>query len=390
MPRRLIAHLDMDAFFASVELLRYPDLVGEPVVIGGGRSHAPQMLPDGSRRYARLRDYAGRGVITTATYAARAYGVHSGMGTMKAARLAPDAMLLPVDFEQYRHHSRLFKAAVRAIAPLVEDRGIDEIYIDLTDLPGAQDDAGRAAARGAEGRRCCEATGLRCSVGVAPNKLLAKICSDLDKPDGLTLLAADEIATRIWPLPASRINGIGPKASARLAGFGITTIGELAAADPAWLIETFGNSYGAWLHRAAHGLDERPLVTHSEPVSISRETTFERDLHAVRDRSALSEIFTRLCSRLADDLQRKAYVARNISVKLRFDDFRIVSRAITLPDHVADAAAIRSAAGQCLKRVDLSRRLRLLGVRAGSLLPQALHRPLPHDGRAGGANLPLF
>ena len=151
---RLIAHLDMDAFYASVELLRYPELRGQA---GGDRRRArpaPRVQPDGTRRFARLRDYTGRGVITTATYEARAFGVHSGMGLMKAAALAPDAVLLPVDFDEYRQYSRLFKAAVRAIAPVIEDRGIDEIYIDLTDLPGAQDDGGRAAGARAEGRAC--------------------------------------------------------------------------------------------------------------------------------------------------------------------------------------------------------------------------------------------
>ncbi|MEO8278725.1 MAG: DNA polymerase IV [Ideonella sp.] len=366
--RRLIAHLDMDAFYASVELLRYPELEGLPVVIGGGRRHAPALAADGSRRFARLRDYTGRGVITTSTYAARAFGIFSAMGVMKAAKLAPDAILLPVDFEQYRHYSRLFKATIREIAPLIEDRGIDEIYLDLSEQPGAQQDGGEGAARHLKAA-VHAATGLRCSIGVAPNKLLAKICSDLDKPDGLTLLTEDELAERIWPLPAKKINGIGPKASARLAGFDIHTIGELAAADPAWLVEEFGRSYGVWLHAAANGRDQRPLVTHSEPVSISRETTFERDLHAVRDRSVLSTILDQLCVQLAGDLQRKAYVARNIAIKLRFDDFKIVSRAITLSDPVSEGAAIRAAASQCLKRVDLSRRLRLIGVRAGALLP---------------------
>jgi DNA polymerase-4 len=368
--RRLIAHLDMDAFYASVELLRYPDLEGQPVVIGGGRRHAPEILPDGSRRYARLRDYVGRGVITTATYAARALGAHSGMGVMKAARLAPDAVLLPVDFEQYRLHSRLFKQAVRGIVPQFEDRGIDEIYLDLTEQPGAQADAGHALAQALK-QAVHAATGLRCSIGVAPNKLLAKICSDLDKPDGLTLLSEQDIPARIWPLPARKINGIGPKAAARLAALGIHTIGDLAAADAGWLVEQFGRSHGAFMHRAAHGQDERAVVTYSEPVSISRETTFERDLHAVRDRPVLSGIFTELCTRLAEDLQRKGYVARNVAVKLRFDDFRIASRAVTLEQHTDEAAAIRRAAGGCLKRVDLSRRLRLLGVRAGALLPRA-------------------
>ncbi len=387
--RRLIAHLDMDAFYASVELLRYPELEGLPVVIGGGRRHAPEVAADGSRRFARLRDYTGRGVITTSTYAARAFGIFSAMGVMKAAKLAPDAILLPVDFDQYRHFSRLFKATVRELAPQVEDRGIDEIYIDLSQQPGAQQDGGEAAARQLKAA-VHAATGLRCSIGVAPNKLLAKICSDLDKPDGLTLLAETELASRIWPLAAKKINGIGPKATARLAGFGIQTIGQLAAADPGWLVEEFGRSYGAWLHAAANGRDERPLVTHSEPVSISRETTFERDLHAVRDRSILAGILDQLCVQLASDLQRKAYATRNISVKLRFDDFKIVSRAITLGEPICEATAIRAAAGQCLKRVDLSRRLRLLGVRAGSLRSLAELASLAEASRQPDRQTPLF
>ena len=212
-----------------------------------------------------------------------------------------------------------------------------------------------------------EATGLTCSVGITPNKLLSKMCSEFDKPNGLTLLGTDEIPTRIWPLAARKINGIGPKASEKLAAHGIHTIGELAAADPAFLIANFGKSYGAWLHEAAHGRDERPVVTYSEPVSMSRETTFERDLHAVRDRSTLSTIFTDLCIELADDLAHKGYASKTIGIKLRFDDFKIVTRDLTLPAHTLDARSIRRAAGECLKRVDLTRRLRLLGVRAGNL-----------------------
>ena len=366
MPHRLIAHLDMDAFYASVELLRYPDLLGTPVVIGGGPNTSPALNSDGTRRYALLRHYAGRGVITTATYEARALGAHSGMGIMKAAVLAPQAVLLPVDFEEYRKFSRLFKAAARSVAPVLEDRGIDEIYLDLTDLPGAQLDAGRALGQALK-TAVHDATGLTCSVGVTPNKLLSKICSELDKPDGLTLLHSDEIAVRIWPLAAKKINGIGPKATEKLAGFGIHTIGDLAAADPAFLLANFGKSYGAWLHEAAHGRDERPVVTFSEPKSISRETTFERDLHAVRDRAALTAIFTELCVKLAGDLARKGYASKTIGIKLRFDDFKGVTRDLTLQAHTLDARTIRRAAGECLKRVDLSRRLRLLGVRAGAL-----------------------
>ncbi len=360
----------MDAFYASVELLRYPDLRGQAVVIGGGRDRQPAVQPDGTRRYASLRHYAGRGVVTTCTYEARALGVHSAMGLMKAARLAPDAVLLPVDFDEYRLYSRRFKEAVQRIAPQIEDRGIDEIYIDLSEVPGAQQDAGASAARALKDA-VHDATGLRCSIAVAPNKLLAKIGSELDKPDGLTLLTEADLATRIWPLAARKVNGIGPKAAEKLTGFGLHTIGDVAAADPQWLIANFGRSYGAWLHAAAHGRDERDIVTHSEPKSISRETTFERDLHALHDRSALSDVFTWLCERLASDLQRKGYAAQTLGIKLRFDDFKRVSRDVTLPAPIADARAIRQAAGSCLKRVDLSQRLRLIGVRAAGLVPSA-------------------
>ena len=222
------------------------------------------------------------------------------------------------------------------------------------------------------------ATGLTCSIGITPNKLLSKICSDLDKPDGLTILDAADIPARIWPLPAKKVNGIGPKATLKLAALGIHTIGDVAAADPELLLQHFGRSFGAWLHEAAHGRDERPVVTFSEPKSISRETTFERDLHAVRDRAELGAIFTLLCEQLAGDLSRKGYASKTIGIKLRFDDFKSVTRDLTLPAHTMDAGAIRRAAGACLKRVDLSRRLRLLGVRAGALATLAeLVAPLP-------------
>jgi DNA polymerase-4 len=377
MPRRWIAHLDMDAFYASVELLRYPQLAGLPVVIGGGRRHQPEVLADGTCRFASLAGYAGRGVVTTATYPARAFGVHSGMGLMKAAQKCPQAVLLPTDFDEYRRYSRAFKAAVAELAPVIEDRGIDEIYIDLTDLPGAQDAVGHDPCGGVRAlaqeirNNVRRATGLTCSVGVTPNKLLSKLASELDKPDGLTLLTEADIAPRLWPLPVRRINGIGPKAGAKLERLGIATIGELAARDPEELVGHFGASYGRWLHEAAHGIDERPVVTASEPVSMSRETTFERDLHAGRDRAELSRIFTSLCERVAADLQRKGYAGRTVGIKLRFDDFRTVTRDLTLPAAVADAGAIRAAAGQCLKRVDLDRRLRLLGVRVASLQRRA-------------------
>jgi DNA polymerase-4 len=220
-----------------------------------------------------------------------------------------------------------------------------------------------------------EATGLTCSIAVAPNKLLAKIASELDKPDGLTILRPDDIVTRVWPLPPRKINGIGPKASAKLEALGVHTIGALAHADVAWLMQEFGRNYGAWLSRAAHGEDDREVVTESEPVSISRETTFERDLSARRDRAELSEIFTDLCESLARDLARKGYAGRTIGIKLRFDNFKTVTRDRTIAAATQDAQTIRRAAGECLKRVSLDRRIRLLGVRIGSLSPLTVSSP---------------
>ncbi len=367
METRFIAHLDMDAFYASVELLRYPQLRGQPAVVGG-RRRGP--APEADAAFPTLRNYTGRGVITTATYEARALGVHSGMGLMKAAKLAPDAWLLPADFDQYRRYSRLFKEAVRAIAPLMEDRGIDEIYMDLTDEVAEAGEGGWTRARelALELQSAVRtATGLSCSIGVTPNKLLSKIASDLEKPGGITVLRLEDISARIWPLPARKINGIGPKASARLEALGIHTIGELAHAAPAFLAEHFGKNYGAWMHDAAHGRDERAVVTYSEPKSISRETTFEDDLHPVRDREKLTRIFTDLCVRVADDLKRKGVVGKTIGLKLRYDNFKTVTRDRTIEEPTGDAATIRRAAGECLKGVPLDRRIRLLGVRVGTL-----------------------
>jgi DNA polymerase-4 len=375
-PIRRIAHLDMDAFFASVELLRYPQLKGLPVVIGGGRRTVDEMLrerfagrPESQippEAFPLLKDYVGRGVITTATYPARQFGVGSAMGMMKAAKLCPQAIVLPVDFEEVRRYSRTFKAVIREIAPLVEDRGVDEVYIDFTEVPGGQREGGRVLARLIQ-KSIQEATGLTCSIGVAPNKLIAKMASEFNKPNGISIVLADDVQSKIWPLPVRKINGIGPKSEAKLHRLHLHTIGDIAAQSPEWLVDNFGQAYGAWMHDAAWGRDDRPVVTESEPVSMSRETTFERDLHAVRDRSELGAIFTDLCTRVAGDLQRKGYLGRTIGIKLRYDDFRTATRDLTLDHYTDDPATIRRAAGQCLKRVELGQRLRLLGVRVGKL-----------------------
>ena len=371
-PPRYIAHLDMDAFYASVELLRYPQLRGQPVVVGGRRRAAQNDPADGA--FTTLRGYTGRGVVTTSTYEARALGVFSAMGLMKAAKLAPDAVLLPADFDSYRKYSRMFKDAVRAIAPQVEDRGIDEIYIDLTApvadsaAEGAPDPWARARAIATDIQRSVrEVTGLSCSVGITPNKLLSKIASELNKPGGVSVIRPDDIRSMVWPLAVRKINGIGPKANKKLEQLGIHTIGDLAQKDAIWLIEHFGRSYGAWMHEAAHGRDERPVVTWSEPKSISRETTFENDLHPVRDKEQLTKIFTDLCVRVAGDLERKGYAGKTIGLKIRYDNFHTVTRDLTIEVPTQDAKVIRRAAGECLKRVPLDRRIRLLGVRVGAL-----------------------
>lgn len=385
MAERRIAHLDMDAFYASVELLSFPELRGQPLVIGGRRPKDAQGHPL-PRAVQPLRTYRGRGVVTTATYEARSFGVRSGMGLMKAAALAPEALLLSGDFEAYGRVSRAFKAAVAGIAPCIEDRGIDEIYMDLTDLPGETVTLARQLKEAV-----FSATGLTCSVGVTPNKLLSKIASELQKPNGLTVLTMADIPERIWPLSVSVVNGIGPKASEKLRHLGLDTIGALAQADPLALIRHFGPSYGAWLHEASHGRDSRPIVTSREAKSINRETTFERDLHPKLDRELLSAILLDLCIRLAGDLLRKEVRAKSVGIKLRYEDFKTVTRDVTLTTPVADAEGLREAARSCLKRVPLDRRLRLLGLRASGLISaeEALVE-LERQSESKALGLPLF
>ena len=342
-PRR-IAHVDMDAFYASVELLRRPDLKDRPVAIGGHGN------PD------------SRGVVTTATYAARKFGIRSGMPLRKAAQLCRDCVFLPVDFEAYRHFSRRFKAALATVEPLIEDRGIDEVYVDLSARSEDSDTIGRAMKRA-----ILEATALTCSVGIAPNKLLAKISSDLDKPDGLTLITARDLESRIWPLAASRINGIGPKASARLQALGIGTIGDLAAASPTLLQRHFGTTYSQWLLQVAHGIDERPVVMESEPKSRSRETTFEHDLHPRHDLPEICNLILEMSLQVAEDLSRGGYGARTIGVKIRYDDFTRVTRDLSLSRATASPSDIQQAALVCLERLAMRRPIRLLGVKASNL-----------------------
>lgn len=364
----------MDAFFASVTLLRYPQLRGLPVVIGGSKASwaqssltatvAPEQLP--LEAFARLRDYRGRGVITTASYEARQFGVGSAMGLQRAAALCPHAIVLPVDFAVVKEYSNRFKAAVRALAPVMEDRGIDEVFVDISAQARASGDAGEAIAAALK-QAIVEATGLTCSIGVAPNKLIAKMASEFHKPNGISLVRDGEVAACIGPLPCKRINGIGPKTAARLTAMGYERIEQLALASRELLQQVFGERNGQWLHDAAHGRDERPVQTQREAVSMSRETTFACDLSAQADRAELSAILRDLCQRVADDLQRKNRVGRCVSIKVRYSDFRSLTRDQTIATATADAETIRYWARMCLKRVPWDQRIRLLGVKVGQL-----------------------
>jgi DNA polymerase IV len=258
----------------------------------------------------------------------------------------------------------------------MENRGVDEVYIDFTDVPGGQREGGRVLARLIQ-KSIFEATGLTCSIGVAPNKLLAKMASEFNKPNGISIVYEADLQEKIWPLAARKINGIGPKADEKLKALGISTIGELAAQEQHVLIERFGKTYGAWMHEAAWGRDDRPVETESEPVSMSRETTFERDLHAVHDKAELGEVFTELCESVARDLQRKGYLGRTIGIKLRWGNFKIATRDITIDQATDDPKIIRRTAGLALKRIDLSQRFRLLGVRVGKLIQKDLDKKSP-------------
>jgi DNA polymerase IV len=371
-PARRIAHLDMDAFFASVELLRYPQLKGHAVVVGGKNVPAPFIDDTGQWQYGRLGQYAGRGVITTSTYEARALGVFSGMGLMQSAKLAPEAILLPANFEAYRDHSRRFKQAVASVAPIMEDRGIDEIYLDLTDL-----DSDTVALAKRIKQAVFDATGLSCSIGITPNKLLSKICSDLDKPDGLTLLSAEEITTRIWPLPANKVNGIGPKATLKLAELGIHTIGDVAQTPILDLQQAFGRQMGQWLHEVSHGIDDRPVVTYRDPKSLSRESTLAANLHVKYDREALTRMVDDLCQRVAEDLAHKQRRCKTVGIKVKFADFSVVTRDLTVLEPIGEARDIRDAVSECLKRVVWHDRIRLLGVRASGLISPSEDPPVP-------------
>ena len=336
---RRILHMDMDAFFAAVEEKRHPDLRGKPVVIGGSG------------------DPTKRGVVSTASYEARTYGIHSAMPLKTAYRLCPYAIFLPVDYEEYARVSSLIKEILKGISPVMEDVGIDEAFLDISESHTPSEQVAEEIKQRVKAR-----TGLTCSIGIAPNKLLAKMASDLQKPDGLTILTADDLESRIWPLPVRKLWGVGPKTEGALKGMSIQTIGDLANIPLDTLTEHFGSSYGNYLRDASHGIDDTPLMTDWEPKSSSRETTFQTDIDSWQ---TIARSLAGLVKEVVDDIKGRGYKGKNVTVKIRFSDFQTLTRACTLKEPTADGEVIRKTAFMCLGKVELKKKVRLVGVRVG-------------------------
>jgi DNA polymerase-4 len=352
---RRILHIDMDAFFSSVEQKRHPELIGKPVVVGG----------EG--------DPTKRGVVSTASYEARKFGIHSAMPLRTAYKLCPDTVFLPVDYEEYSRVSEKIKEVLGEFSPIVEDVGIDEAFLDISPVDKPSEEIAEEIKK-----RVKDETDLTCSIGIAPNKLLAKMASDMQKPNGLTIITEDDIESRIWPLPVRKLWGVGPKTEAYLKDMGIKTIGELAALSLERLIEEFGRSYGNYLYEASRGIDESLLITHWEPKSISRETTFQKD---VDDWQVIAKTLAGLTKDVVNSMGEEGYLGRTVTVKVRFSDFKTYTRAKTLGESTDSLEEIRRAAFDCLKRFELKKKVRLIGVRIGNLAPKT--SPLLAGGNKG-------
>ena len=333
MDRRVVAHLDLDAFYVSVEVLRRPELRGQPVVVSG----------DGPRA-----------VVTTASYEARRFGVHSAMPTAHARRLCPQATLVPPDFTVYREASRRVWDLVRAAVAVVEQAGLDEGYLDLSGLV-----APKAAMRRlmADLR---ERTGLGASVGIGPNKLVAKIASDCEKPGGLVALSREMACQRFAAASPRLLPGIGPKTAERLEGMGIAAIEQLRDRPATDLRTAFGQRQAAFLQARARFEDDGAVVPIRETKSQSSETTFDRDL---ADRAEQQRVIERLSADLCRRLQRRELAGRTVGIKVRLDDWTTVTRARTLDDPVNDVAVVTAVARELLAAYDPPRPVRLLGVR---------------------------
>ncbi len=344
---RAILHVDMDAFFASVEVLDDPSLRGRPVIVGG--------TPE------------GRGVVAAASYEARRFGVHSAMSAARARRLCPQGVFLRPRGARYAEVSAAVFGIFGRFTPVVEPLSIDEAFLDVS---GCQRLFGPAAAIGlAVKERIREEVGLVASVGVAPNKFLAKLASDLEKPDGFVVIEADEAQARLAPLPVSRLWGVGRVTGEALARRGVRTVADLLACDPDAL-EALMGAWARTLRELARGIDDRPVVPESEQKSFGAETTFAEDVGAEAD---LREVLDGLVERVGHRLRADGLRARTVHLKARYPDFTTVTRAVTLPEGTDRTPDLREAARELLAR-RLGRRgrpLRLLGVSVSHLEPAA-------------------
>ncbi|HZT15951.1 MAG TPA: DNA polymerase IV [Gaiellaceae bacterium] len=340
----IVAHLDLDAFFAAVEELEQPELRAVPLVVGG--------------------DPHGRGVVATANYVARQFGIRSAMACAEALRRCPHATFVRPRMSVYRDYSREVWARVREIVPTVEQAGIDEGYLDLGAVAPAFDDA-RAVAEAVQAVVRAR-TRLSCSLGVATSKVVAKVASDRRKPGGLTVVRPGREAAFLAPFPIRLLPGVGPRAEERLERAGIATIGALAALDDAGLRQLLPGKVGRELRNRARGIDPRTLEVSTERISISNEETFARD---VGDPERLHDELRRMAQNLAEHLRTRGQVARTVTTKLRYPDFAIRTRSTSMPVGTADAARIGELACALLDRAlrDRPGPLRLVGVGVSGL-----------------------
>ncbi len=338
---RVILHVDMDAFFAAIEQRDDPGLRGKPVIVGGSRT---------------------RGVVSTASYEARPFGVHSALPMAQAVRRCPQAIVLPVRMACYAAVSRQIMAVMEEFSPLVEPLSLDEAFLDMT---GAERLFGppKAMAQAIKAR-IFEATELTASVGIARNKFLAKLASDLDKPDGITLVPFGQERAFIAPLPVGKLWGVGPKAAARLEALGLTSIGAVAEADPAWLRLELG-SLGDHIHALSRAEDLREVVVGRERKSVGSERTLDEDISG---REAVEQHLRRACERIARELRRKEIRACGVRVKLRYSQgFQLATRDAHLPQACDDSATLFATARALLDRLELDAPIRLVGAAATDL-----------------------
>jgi len=330
--KRTVGHLDMDAFYVAVELLRRPELRGQPLIVAGS---------------------GPRAVVTTASYEARPFGVGSAMPVSQARRRCPDLVHLPVDMAHYRERSREVMALVGELAVPTQPVSLDEVYVELTALPDP------IARMSALVRAIREQLGLDASVGIGPNKLVAKIASDAEKPRGFVVLTREQAVQRFAGEPPRLIPGIGPKTAERLRGYGVTTLGQLQRCTVAGLVERFGETHGRALHDRAHFRDSSPVASQAAK-SRSVETTFDHDIPEL---SELERVLAEQSARLAEELRRRGVAGRTIGIKVRLDDWTTVTRVHTVERPTNDPKLISATARELLRSYAPPRPVRLLGVR---------------------------